>query len=87
MPEAKVKCPVCEKAFVNKSYLQQHLLYHSGEKNFTCTICASRYYKSSHLKRHIQNVHFKLRLMKCDFCSSDFVRYIIYFGNRNINNC
>lgn len=34
-----------------------HMLYHTGEKNFTCTICNSKYYKSSHLKRHIQNVH------------------------------
>jgi len=55
-----------------------HMLYHTGEKNYTCTICNSKYYKSSHLKRHIQNVHFKLRLMKCEFCGSDFVRKETY---------
>lgn len=96
-PEAKVKCPTCDKSFVNKSYLKMHMLYHTGEKNFTCTICTSKYYKSSHLKRHIQNVHvsvtfptflnlklifhlfqFKMRLMKCDFCISDFVRKETY---------
>lgn len=63
--ESKIKCPDCDKAFVNKSYLKMHRQYHTGDKKFTCSICESKYYKSSHLKRHIQNVHFKLRLLKC----------------------
>lgn len=91
-----MKCPDCDKSFVNQSYLKMHRLYHTGQKNYTCTLCSSKYYKSSHLKRHIQNVHvscnlfedsfedssipfqFKLRLMKCDFCASDFVRKETY---------
>lgn len=64
------------KIFTKNINLINHL--NIGQKNFTCTICSSKYYKSSHLKRHIQNVHFKLRLMKCDYCASDFVRKETY---------
>lgn len=39
-----------------------HMLYHTGQKNYTCSLCSSKYYKSSHLKRHVQNVHVSLRL-------------------------
>lgn len=28
-----------------------------GEKNYTCNLCHGKYYKTSHLKRHVQNVH------------------------------
>lgn len=55
-----------------------HQQYHTGEKRFTCSLCESKYYKSSHLKRHIQHVHFKLRLLKCEYCTSDFVRKETY---------
>ena len=29
--ESKVKCPQCDKSFVNNSYLKVHMLYHTGE--------------------------------------------------------
>lgn len=80
---------------ISSNFIQ--LNFYLGEKNFTCIICNSKYYKSSHLKRHIQNVHvsnynliyltfymfffysqFKLRLMKCGYCTSDFVRKETY---------
>jgi uncharacterized Zn-finger protein len=33
--EMKIKCPDCDKSFVNKSYLKMHQQYHTGDKKFT----------------------------------------------------
>lgn len=37
-PEIKVKCPQCDKSFVNKSYLKVHMLYHTGKKSYENSI-------------------------------------------------
>lgn len=57
-----------------------HQAYHIGDKKFTCTLCGQKYYKTSHLKRHVQHVHMKLRLWKC----GKYFKFIKYKDSHNL---
>ena len=33
------------------------MLYHSGARNFECSICSNKFFQMEHLKRHMQSIH------------------------------
>ncbi|XP_045162403.2 zinc finger protein 62 homolog isoform X2 [Mercenaria mercenaria] len=35
----KYKCPYCEKRYFSNSHLSEHVVKHTGEKNFKCSLC------------------------------------------------
>ena len=41
----------------NYSKLKRHMLYHSGARNYECSICGNKFYQMEHLKRHLQSIH------------------------------
>ncbi len=66
-------CPYegCSKTFSKKGRLNVHVLSHTGEKPFKCDDCEAGYSRLSHLKRHIDNVHKKIR-HSCSICPATF---------------
>lgn len=52
-------CSQCPKSFVLREQLVNHEKTHSGIRPHKCNICGKGFIQSQHLKRHIQNVHFK----------------------------
>ena len=50
------RCQVCSRNFCRKALLRRHLTVHSGQKDFTCHLCAYATSHKSNLERH-QRVH------------------------------
>ena len=51
----KVTCHVCNKEVVKRK-LREHMVYHSGDRQFKCTICPLSFFRKYHLDRHM-NTH------------------------------
>jgi KRAB domain-containing zinc finger protein len=48
---------VCDKRFGNKKLLQQHVIVHTGEKNYPCPVCQAKFARNHVLRTHIQQLH------------------------------
>ncbi|KAL5014061.1 hypothetical protein ScPMuIL_008331 [Solemya velum] len=48
------KCPMCEKKFNAKRYLQVHLKRHSRERKYKCPICGWAFFERNKLKLHME---------------------------------
>lgn len=68
--EKPFKCPVCQKCFKIKPYLQAHLLVHT-EKPFSCSDCSKSFRRKVELKKHML-IHTKGRIFNCRQCNSEF---------------
>jgi uncharacterized Zn-finger protein len=55
----KFACSHCDKKFATAALKKNHEKLHTGEKNFICKICHSRYHIRRNLTRHIQVAHRK----------------------------
>merc|ERR1711874_166743 len=69
-------CKHCNKKFANFSNLQRHIkLVHSNSvvigRYVTCDVCHKLVLHSS-LKKHIKDVHDKVRTFECDICQKKF---------------
>jgi len=62
------KCGVCEKAFVSKDKIVNHVQQHSGEKIHECPICHGKFSSKHYLKEHQKRVH----LFNCHHCDETF---------------
>ena len=68
------KCDICIKSFVHKDLLQQHKqkVHLQNKKEFLlCEVCKKSISKSN-MKRHILEVHEKIRKYMCEMCDKAF---------------
>ena len=52
-------CPYCTKVMKQSSDIRRHILIHTGEKPFRCSICGHKTNHKGSLKLHIQKYHSK----------------------------
>lgn len=74
MPQADdtvLKCRFCAKLFVCQSYLERHLLQHTGEKPFRCKYCARRFTRQTTADKHVITMHGFMNF-QCDKCGEYF---------------
>ena len=67
-------CPSCNKLFLSESQLRKHVLIHTGEKPYKCTICLKAFTQKSHVTFHISTVHNKRAKSRyqCGDCGKSF---------------
>src|SRR3989338_8681352 len=73
-PRPNFTCTQCEYSTYNKGNLAAHELSHSEVRDFRCDQCESSFKTSSHLKKHVTQVHCNERPYKCT------VEGCTYFG-------
>lgn len=69
-----VECdiPGCDKKFPRNSFLMLHKKRdHQNVRNYKCNVCDNQYKQKSHLDRHIQAAHQKIR-HQCLYCEKSF---------------
>uniref|UniRef100_A0A1B6DYQ6 Protein krueppel n=1 Tax=Clastoptera arizonana TaxID=38151 RepID=A0A1B6DYQ6_9HEMI len=67
----RFSCSVCDKSFLLKSHVTDHMMLHSGERNEICDICNKGFISSSALKRHKRN-HTGEKPYSCSECGKRF---------------
>ncbi|CAH2057209.1 unnamed protein product, partial [Iphiclides podalirius] len=50
-------CTTCEKRFSSPGKLSQHVLSHTGRRDFLCPYCPQKFGRKDHLVRHVKNAH------------------------------
>ncbi|XP_065368301.1 zinc finger protein 665-like [Calliphora vicina] len=67
------ECPVCQKMYVSKAILEEHMNTHTGVRPFKCSECpkdfASKYTLHTHMKIHKE----RPRPYQCDLCDKRFL--------------
>ena len=63
---------VTKEIFVTeKGSVKNHMLVHTGIKDFQCEVCEKKFYKKSSLKQHMLT-HTKVKDYECDICKKKF---------------
>ena len=55
--EKLLVCSVCNKGFVTRQSLLNHVVVHTGEKPFQCALCHVRFTQPANLRTHTKNKH------------------------------
>lgn len=55
-PRVQHTCPLCPYFTFRRSHLQEHLLTHSGERPFACSVCEKTFRTKSQMRRH-ETIH------------------------------
>ena len=69
------QCEVCSKRFRWIGNMQVHTKSHSNIKDYVfCNICSTNFNKAI-IKKHKKEVHYDVRIHKCDTCDKRFHRF------------
>ncbi|XP_026749332.1 zinc finger protein 782-like isoform X2 [Galleria mellonella] len=69
----KHECTVCEKKFYLPSALKDHMMSHTGERNYRCEYCAKTYPRLRALKVHLHS-HENAKRYKCTLCNNAYTQ-------------
>lgn len=70
--ELNATCEECGKGFFDKKSLTEHMLKHTGEKNFQCKICLKSYARKCTLREHVK-IHDNVKKShQCTVCDKIF---------------
>ncbi|KAL3863987.1 hypothetical protein ACJMK2_005704 [Sinanodonta woodiana] len=71
--ERVFKCHLCSKSYMNKRSLNEHMLEHSGVRNFACETCNLKFHTSGRLWIHNRKNHpERIDSHRCPICNSTF---------------
>uniref|UniRef100_A0A3P9GXT0 C2H2-type domain-containing protein n=1 Tax=Oryzias latipes TaxID=8090 RepID=A0A3P9GXT0_ORYLA len=80
----KLKCDLCDRAFIRKQDLKQHMFSHTHERQIQCPKCNKNFLKTNHLKKHM-NSHEGRRDFVCEKCHKAFLTK--YHLTRHLKIC
>lgn len=66
------KCTRCEMDFFSKRELTDHMVKHTGTREYRCEMCFKSYGRLKTLKEHIRRLHPEERKFKCVDCGQSF---------------
>lgn len=69
--ERRHLCNVCQKKFLRRSNLIDHLRLHANERLFKCSFCDKAFVQAGNLKAHMR-VHTKERPYECQLCNKTY---------------
>lgn len=78
--KSQFECHHCNKIFVRKLHLEQHLANHERKTKFICDLCGKTFFHPSHLKSHKRYHLDKSKDVSCQHCNQNFK------GKRSLNN-
>ncbi|XP_023939869.2 zinc finger protein 28 isoform X8 [Bicyclus anynana] len=78
--ERRHQCTLCEKSFFQSTCLKDHMLKHTGRRDFQCDVCLKRYGRKSTLRDHMR-IHKDDRRFKCEYCGHAFVQKCSWRGH------
>ncbi|XP_026743972.1 zinc finger protein draculin-like isoform X6 [Trichoplusia ni] len=71
--ERKHCCTECDMKFYGRRELDQHMVKHTGAKDFKCDVCHKEYGRKKTLREHMK-IHNDDRRFKCEHCGQAFVQ-------------
>ncbi|CAG5057411.1 unnamed protein product [Parnassius apollo] len=75
-------CPYCEWFFKTRYELKRHMVKHTGERNYSCTICGKAYPRNRALRTHLKT-HEDLT---CKWCGAFFKQRAQLLTHTRINH-
>uniref|UniRef100_A0A336MGD8 CSON000767 protein n=1 Tax=Culicoides sonorensis TaxID=179676 RepID=A0A336MGD8_CULSO len=71
--ERKYTCTVCDKRFLKRTNLIDHLKIHANVKSYSCTYCEKAFTQYGNLKAHIRS-HTKQKPYECKICQKAYTQ-------------
>ena len=68
-----IQCPYCQKNFLSKNGLEEHMYNHVGTRPFSCDLCNVSFNHRKSLRRHMET-HQDMRRFQCPKCDTSFTR-------------
>ncbi|XP_070783623.1 uncharacterized protein [Enoplosus armatus] len=80
-------CPYCGK-MVSASSITRHILIHTGERPFKCTMpgCDKNFRSTSEVKKHVLLHHTTERPHKCEVCGKGFIKMCFLRAHAKIHS-
>ena len=63
----------CQKTFIQKSNIIQHVRHHINFKPYECLVCRKRFVSSSNMSDHVRR-HYNIRPYECKNCNRKYFR-------------
>lgn len=67
----RLQCTYCNKTFMTRSGLGEHIKKHEGVFRYRCSICHKGFQMIDHFQGHM-NTHNDYRPFRCQFCEKSF---------------
>ncbi|GAB0096716.1 zinc finger protein 2 homolog [Sergentomyia squamirostris] len=82
--KTSLDCTFCRKIFKTKQKLQNHIVTHTGEKNFNCSKCEKAFSLASSLRNHMR-IHTGERPYKCPECDMTFAQRNVLVSHQRVH--